>query len=171
MRSRFPWLRCVKSVLSTVMPLLLTPADIDSRTNNIRKVARVDTSNEKDSIVVLNGYEFRVVDPGFLVKLLCPLGQLNSSRLETKFGLSMKPERAVPNLVNDSVFLCLHSPFGTGSMTIRQDWTGVDVSPELACLLNFKSRHLHASTMAFITRDDYEAAKTVMEFLSLFIHI
>ena len=131
----------------------------------------MDTSDEKDSIIVLDGHEFRVVNTGFLVKFLCPLKQLNSSRLETKFGLSMKPKWAVPSLIDNPMFLCFHSLFGTGSMAIRQDWTGVNVSSEPVCLRHFESRHLHASTMAFITRDDYEAAETVVEFFSFFIHV
>ncbi len=101
--------------------ILLLPAVLDRRRDDSVKVPRVDSADEEDGDVVLDGLELSVVDAGFPDEELGSLVEEGPDRLESQFGFPGKHLRHLAHLVDDAVLQGLDAPLVAPLALIGQD--------------------------------------------------
>lgn len=144
------------------MPFLLFPTSIDRRTDNIMEIRRVNSTDEEDWEVMLDGGEFCIINAGLFDKSFRSFVEINAHRIKPQLGLSIQPLGPLPGLVNNPMFQGFHAPLSAGLVLICQDGPVKQVSKaEMEGLQN--GACLHAGTMAFIVCHHNKAPEPLIE--------
>lgn len=112
--------RLDSSLVTLFLVYFLIPTVVDRIADDL-PIAGVDVADEKDLDVVLDGDEFRVVDPRFPRDFFAVFRHLDSHWRKAHRRLAVEFLGFLAPFVDNAVFFGLHTSFFASFATVRED--------------------------------------------------